>query len=154
VSVPSAGVTHPWWDGGRRGYLHFFRWATGDGHLFQLYPPLMYWSFPNVAESVLLALAFAVLVLVLQAVRAREPPAAWALLLFPLSVLEGEMALDVLKHTVTDPTRLPSLRGVRRVLAAAESSVVILALETGRLWGHAGRGTVCSSIFRRCVQHP
>eukprot|EP00953_Heterococcus_sp_UTEX-ZZ885_P007059 4300-Heterococcus_DN1.PRE.1 len=54
VSVPTAVAQHPWWSGGQRQYVHFFNWAQGDGHLWDHYPQLTYWAFPNIAETMLL----------------------------------------------------------------------------------------------------
>src|SRR5438876_1142355 len=37
VSVPAAVVRHPWWDGGKPRYSHFFGWSRGDGLLIDLF---------------------------------------------------------------------------------------------------------------------
>jgi hypothetical protein len=54
VSVPAAVVEHPWWSNGARHYMHFFKWAVGDGHLWDHYPERCYLTFPNIAETMLL----------------------------------------------------------------------------------------------------
>ncbi|KAG5178324.1 nucleotide-diphospho-sugar transferase [Tribonema minus] len=58
-SVPSAQALHPWWSGGKRQFGHFFKWADGDGHLYDHFPQFVYAACPNVAESMVLAVVIA-----------------------------------------------------------------------------------------------
>ena len=82
-----------------------------------------------------------------------------ATLAAPLAVLLSEMACDIYRN-VFDQTRrkdrLPALNFLARVAAAAEASLVITALEFGRLWGHWARGGVIgllTSFGRRFDWH-
>ena len=147
-SVPEAAVTHPWWGSGKRGYLHFLSWARGDGRLMDLYPGLTFMSCPNVAECILVAVALALAIVLRNLVRGTPLHLLEASLL-PLGVLESEILADVVKHMVLDPSRLPELGGWRRCLASAESSLVILALETGRMLGHWERRRWLHHFCRR-----
>lgn len=76
----------------------------------------------------------------------------------PLVVLASEMLYDVCRNCnkARARERLPEVRGVARVFAAAGASCVIATLETGRLVGHWKRGglrAVCKNFCRRFDWH-
>ncbi|KAF5348570.1 hypothetical protein D9756_009659 [Leucocoprinus leucothites] len=57
LPAPTAIVTHPWWNNGKRSYWRFHKWSLGDGHLINVYPELSYRDYaPNSAECFLLCL--------------------------------------------------------------------------------------------------
>lgn len=61
----------------------------------------------------------------------------------PVGVLFAEIIADVFRHVVVARrVRLPELTGLSRVLAAAESSLMVAVSDAGRLWGALSRGGV------------
>lgn len=137
---------------------HFFNWATGDGVLQGLYPDHQFWALLNVAEAAMLgtlylectaAVAAALGAMCMRAALAR----AAAGLLATAAVLLAEMCCDVIRLCCLESARHPHIGGLGRVLAAAESSVVILALEAGRLVGHLRRGALLRHLGSRFDWH-
>lgn len=54
-SLPSAKVTHPFWNGSVLDLLdHFFAWSLNDSKLFSKYPQFLLRSAPNLPETILL----------------------------------------------------------------------------------------------------
>ena len=159
ISCPEAVVTHPWWGGGQRQfYHHFYKWAQGDGQLLHLYPQYTYYSFPNVAEclviTTIISLALVASSLITSSSSSNSSSGIVYLALLRgvvlcLGVIMSEMMGDITKHCFLDRTRILALYGWPRYVAAAESSLVILALEIGRLNGHWRRGMLGQSFMLR-----
>ncbi len=156
-SVPSAVVCHPWWNDGCRSFGHFFRWAAGDGILctMDIHRCHVFTSWPNVAESILASLIAVgpISIAISRQLNERGCVSVLRVMALPMGIIIGEAMSDILKHNVFDRSRLPEVRGPRRVIAAAESSIVILCLETGRIYGHWCRGTMLRSFRRRFDWH-
>lgn len=82
-----------------------------------------------------------------------------AMLAAPIAVLLSEMVCDIHRNMFDDDRRrgrLPELTGLARITAAAEASLIITALEVGRLWGHWNRGGIpglLSSFGKRFDWH-
>lgn len=118
--VPGAVVVHPWWDGERRSYQRFFRWAYGDSRLPSLHPHLRYRNAPSLPEVALLAaIVFPVLA---------GPSAVFGVVGFLIGAALVEFTVDYLKLR---------LRGLRvEILTSAEATLVRLANDLGRISAH------------------
>lgn len=87
------------------------------------------------------------------------PQLVVAMLAAPIAVLLSEMVCDIHRNMFDDDRRrgrLPELTGLARIAAAAEASLIITALEVGRLWGHWDRGGITgllSSFGKRFDWH-
>jgi glycosyltransferase involved in cell wall biosynthesis len=60
VCLPSAKVTHPWWESKESAYKRFFRWAYGDSLLPNKHSKHRYYNLPNVIEFTFIALLFGI----------------------------------------------------------------------------------------------
>ncbi len=120
--VPGAIVTHPWWNGGRRHYRRFFRWAYGDSALPTLHAAFRFRAPPTLVEAVALAV----------------PPLA-ALVsagtVVPLRALAVLMAMMTVEFGV-DYGKLVA-RGARvGIRTSMEATLVRMINDLGRLVGH------------------
>jgi glycosyltransferase involved in cell wall biosynthesis len=132
-AAPIAVVNHPWWRNGARQYRRFARWAYGDSKLPKLHKQYRYWNFPNMVEAATLGV-FASLV-----ISYFEPKfilgIGYSILLAFLVETAGETAKCV-------------RRGNGSLRTGAESALVRLSNEIGRLAGNLRRGNV-TGFFER-----
>ena len=145
-AVPSAVITHPWWDNGNRCYQHFFNWSQSDGMLQDVYPHLSYRCLPDAVETALLALSVSFV--------CKTP-------LLGVCCTGGVLAADLVMDFCTlylDSSVEPYSTGAIRVLAVLESTLIKTASCVGRLWGHAKRGKLPRNLCKRfdwfCGQTP
>ncbi|CAN0512950.1 unnamed protein product, partial [Laminaria digitata] len=154
----------------------FLQVELRDGQLFDLHHQHCYYTAPNIAESMLLAPLLNLLMLSMAYCCwccywyscSLHPPSShqqWCpvavlvgVLIAPLTVLASEIAYDISRNMSKHRTRerLPEVRGVARVIAAAGASCVIATLEAGRMVGHWKRGglkAVGKSFCRRFDWH-
>lgn len=156
VAVPAAVVVHPWWEGGRRCYPHFWRWAWGDGRLANALPDHTYVAPPNAPEQ-LLAVGVAAPVVVAAA------PTVWTGLAAVATAAATIVAVDVVLAAVEAAAvgRVAAADGrvrlgggwATRAAAAAEAAVVLWTVDGGRLAGHASRGRLAAHLCRRFDWH-
>ncbi|CAG8496001.1 15727_t:CDS:2 [Acaulospora morrowiae] len=137
--APNVKVIHPWWNNGKRSYWRFYGWAKGDGALVKLYPELTYRdAAPNSAE-----LFFGLILLFV----CTMPIAVFyhgsfliiglfLLILSSITIVIANVIVDIHLHMYEDPGGyVPNVRGYRRILASAESSLIRLSSEGGRFMG-------------------
>ena len=154
-AVPSAMVVHPFWPGSAWTLAsHFFNWAIGDGALFSRFPEYRYWSFPNLPEFILLCFPW---------ILCHFGMANAAFLLVCLIV--ADFLVDVFhlrefQHRCwvvrdTQSSEESSSRYKRSLgfylVAHFLANLYVLALESGRLWGHFRRREFW--LFRRFDWH-
>lgn len=168
VATPAAVITHPWWDGGSPQYSHFSGWAWGDGHLIDLFPALTYRNLPDLSETLLAVGWLGVLQLVSRAalnrgLLARLPPSVsgpWCkfsstkALLATLAVggacILGDVVVDSWNELVERPSPACShLPLSTRIAGVLHGLIIRTVSESGRLAGHASRGTLLTNIGRR-----
>ncbi|CAG8445308.1 10332_t:CDS:2, partial [Acaulospora colombiana] len=141
--APMVRVTHLWWNNGKRSYFRIANWAYGDGLLIKKYPEYAYRdSVPNSVELMMLLLLILILILPVTLIFNDRTWNTVTLVIFisiPL-VIAANMLVDIDRHVRREPERhVPKLRGNRRVLAAAESSIIRMISEGGRLFGQIKR---------------
>lgn len=152
----------------------FFRWSSGDGQLVHLHSRFAYEAPLNVTEAAFVVCFLTPAAILVTTVLGNESTEGnngvctsnatcsggivFLLVLVlviapPLGVLFAEIIADVFRHVVVARyARLPELTGLSRVLAAAESSLLVAVLEAGRLWGALSRGGIgegLASLGRR-----
>jgi hypothetical protein len=149
--VKEAEVGHDFWPGGLAVLIpHFFRWAIGDGALFQRYPEHRYVSWPNVVET---WAAFFLCWLVL--FRAH---------MLSMLTLFGEALVLFLADTLVEVSNREQCRNKRRLLehdfstlyyavAHVLANLLVSVLELGRFVGHCRRGEVLRNACRRFDWH-
>jgi glycosyltransferase involved in cell wall biosynthesis len=139
-AAPDVVVTHPWWYGGKRSYKRFYMWSIGDGALVKMYPEHTYIDHaPNSAEQLLLC-AFGFFVAVL----------CNSCRLFVLvgklggAVILANVVHDLYRHLWRNRDRARAINstvgGPRWLLSIAESTLVRMASEMGRVVGMLKRG--------------
>ncbi|CAG8443439.1 10934_t:CDS:2 [Funneliformis caledonium] len=141
IAAPNVKVTHPWWNDGKRVYKRFFMWAKGDGALVKMYPELSYNDIlPNSAELLLGTILIFLITIIISLIVAVFNDTAiinifviWTFLSIPL-VIVSIMIIDIYL-TFTNPCGVPTVRGYRFMIAAAESSIIRLISQCGRLEG-------------------
>lgn len=151
--MPEACVVHPFWPGSVWSLSsHFFNWAVGDGGLLKRFPEYRYWSFPNLAETLLLQSSLLFWI------------GFWNFLKMVVGFFVADFLVDFsnraeYKHrclllqvgsdTSKSWKRSPLFYFSGHVLANFYVSV----LECGRLWGHFRRGNLLQGICRRFDWH-
>lgn len=118
ATEPNAVVHHPWWNGGRRSYRRFSRWAYGDSQLPELHPQHRWRNFPNTAE-----LLFSLLVVFLPLAAITDTP-PWIPVLIACGLIVGDW--------VTEWIRLCTSKSIRNPIIAIESSLVRFSNDLGR----------------------
>ncbi|KAH0833002.1 glycosyltransferase family 2 protein [Lanmaoa asiatica] len=144
--APAAVVTHPWWDGGKRSYHRFYMWSKGDGGLIRLYPDLSYIDHaPNSGELLLIGFVLVCVGVPLFLLTGIAFPSVLALHLVSTTVI-GNMVHDMFRHLYRDARRTTAinstLAGPKWVAAVAESSLIRVASEWGRVVGILERGEI------------
>lgn len=134
-AAPSAVVYHPFWDGSiLHLFSHFYQWAVGDSALFSRFPTLVYHSYPNAAEILLLMILPMALLF------------SWSAKLFVLIAI-----LVIACDVAVDLTNLQEFHHRCELLeypfplwycvsAHILANLYVIVLEIGRLWGHCHRG--------------
>ena len=120
ATEPNAVVYHPWWDGGRRSYSRFSRWAFGDSQLPELHPQHRWRNFPNTAEL------FMLFVLVILPLIILTDTPLWKPIFASFGLIFGDW--------VTEWIRLCTVKSIRNPLIAIESSLVRFSNDLGRVW--------------------
>lgn len=145
-AVPTAKITHPWWDNGNRCYKHFFNWSQSDGMLQDVYPHLSYRCLPDAMETTLIVIVTSVVF--------RHP-------LLGIYISAAVFLTDLVTDFCIlwpDTTIEPYSTGSVRILAVLESTFIKSASCVGRLWGHAKRGKLPRNFCKRfdwfCGQIP
>lgn len=142
-AAPNVKAIHPWWNNGGRVYKRFWGWAFGDGALIKMYPEFTYRDFaPNTAETLLIAVTLALVTLpVTMIVDMLVIRRLLIIFLITIPLIPvANIIFDVHHHMIVEPTAcVPALRGYRRILAAAESSIIKMVNDWGRLEGHIRR---------------
>ncbi|GET01671.1 glycosyltransferase family 2 protein [Rhizophagus clarus] len=142
-AAPKVLATHPWWNNGNRDYYRFFKWATGDGALIKLYPDLSYYDIaPNSIELFLGTILIFLITMIFSlffAIFYNKPIINNYTILTFLSiplVIVSNIISDMHVHlTKQHYKRIPTINGYRYVLAMAESSIIRMISEFGRLMG-------------------
>jgi len=141
--APAATVSHPWWNGGKRSYWRFFKWSEGDGGLVTKYPEYTYRDGPNSGEMLLV---FSILV------GMGGIMGNWRTLCFGVRGLVAVVLSNMIHHFYAYLWRNPergraiqsTLCGKWWLVAIAESSLICMASEVGRLLGILRRGEMGS----------
>jgi len=134
-AAPNAIVHHPFWDGSLLHlFSHFFHWAVGDSALFNRFPTLVYHSYPNAAETLLIIVLPMAIIF------------SWSYLILALVtilVVACDVTMDVAdwkefqnRCEVLEYRYHPWFYLRAHVLA----NLMVIVLEVGRLWGHLSRG--------------
>jgi glycosyltransferase involved in cell wall biosynthesis len=153
LAVPDAFVVHPFWPGSVFTLSkHFFSWAIGDGALFKRFPQQCYWSFPNLPETLLIALPFCPWI------------GIWRYLKLMMYSLIADFAVDF-SNPADYNHRCDVVQGIGNDRIVAKRSrlfyfaahilanLYVVVLECGRLRGHIGRLDFFHGIFRRFDWH-
>ena len=119
ATEPNAVVHHPWWNGGRRSYRRFSRWAYGDSQLPELHPQHRWRNFPNTAE-----LLMSLLLVILPLISLTDTP-PWKPVLAACGLIVGDW--------VTEWIRLCTAKSIRNPIIAIESSLVRFSNDLGRV---------------------
>ncbi|CAG8485352.1 11544_t:CDS:2 [Dentiscutata heterogama] len=137
--APSVRAMHPWWNNGKRSYLRFFKWAYGDGRLIKMYPEYSYRdNFPNNAELLLMHLSLLIILLLAKILISDKilNELTFFTNMSLLLVIVANMFIDIIRFVILEPeSYVPELKGYRRIIAAAESTIIRMASESGRLYG-------------------
>ena len=146
--APDVVVTHPWWNEGKRSYHRFYMWSKGDGGLIRLYPKLTYIDHaPNSGELLLISCVLVCVGAPLFLFTGIASPSVLALYLASTTVV-GNMVHDMYRHLCRDVHRTAdinsTLAGSKWVMAVAESSLIRVASEWGRVVGILERGEIGS----------
>lgn len=150
ISVPGAVVVHPWWEGSRRCYSHFGRWALGDGRLADLLPIYTYACAPN-APELLAALIVAAIpaVVVWGAAGAVAVAAAGA----AVGVVDVALTWRAIAPTAAAATRDGRLRlaggWAAWAVATVQAAALLWVVDGARLVGHAARWRAAAHWGRR-----
>ncbi|KAG0706873.1 glycosyltransferase family 2 protein [Suillus ampliporus] len=144
--APHVVATHPWWYEGQRSYWRFYMWSKGDGGLIKLYPDLTYLDHsPNSAELFLISVSLAILGAITYFFT-RSPTVLHVAMCLAMATVIANMAHDVYRHLWRDADRTKvlksSLRGLGWAIAVAESALIRMASEGGRLIGLLERGEI------------
>ncbi|OJA10950.1 hypothetical protein AZE42_04647 [Rhizopogon vesiculosus] len=144
--APDVVATHPWWNEGRRSYWRFYMWSKGDGGLIKLYPNLTYVDHtPNSAELFLISAAL-VIFGVFSYLFTRSSIVLDVAMSLAIATAIANMVHDVYRHLWRDADRTKvlksSLKGLGWAVAVAESALIRMASEGGRLVGLLERGEI------------
>lgn len=119
ATEPKAIVHHPWWNGGKRSYRRFSRWAYGDSQLPELHPQYRWRNYPNTAESLIALILFSIPFIII------TDASIWELVLVGIGLFFGDW--------VTEWIRLSTVKSIFSPLTAIESSLVRFSNDIGRL---------------------
>ncbi|KAG2341695.1 glycosyltransferase family 2 protein [Suillus weaverae] len=144
--APRVVATHPWWSDGQRSYWRFYMWSKGDGGLIKLYPNLTYLDHsPNSAELFLISTASTVLGSFTY-LFTRSFVVFNISMSLALATVIANIVHDMYRHLWRDTNRTKalrsSLRGLGWAVAVAESALIRMASEGGRLIGLLERGEI------------
>ncbi|KAG1855674.1 glycosyltransferase family 2 protein [Suillus subalutaceus] len=144
--APRVVATHPWWSDGQRSYWRFYMWSKGDGGLIKLYPNLTYLDqSPNSAELLLISTASTVLG-ALMYLFTRSSIVFIVSMSLAMATVIANIVHDMYRHLWRDTNRTEalrsSLRGPGWAVAVAESALIRMASEGGRLIGLLERGEI------------
>jgi len=128
--APHVIATHPWWNDGQRSYWRFYMWSKSDRGLMKLYPNLTYLDYtPNSAEFF-----------------TRSSVVFIVSMSLAMATVIANIAHDMFRHLWKDTNRTKalrsSLRGLGWAVAVAESALIRMVSEGGRLVGLLERGEV------------
>ncbi|KAL0063364.1 hypothetical protein AAF712_009759 [Marasmius tenuissimus] len=138
LAAPEVVATHPWWHEGQRGYRRFFMWAKGDGALIALFPQHSYSEIsPTSAHLFLYTSALTSL----GVVTAQWSLAATGVVGFASTFIIN-VVHDLLRHLVREKTidTRSTVTGIYWIVAVAESAVIRMVSEVGRVVGQVERG--------------
>ena len=141
LGAPHAVALHPWWGD---GYMHFYKWAQGDGQLGDRFGALTYYTFPNLVESLLVLAACSLALVTMGQATTTQ------MVLVSLAFCAADLLVDVYiqaceeRHAaLSHLTLLQWSEGVAHCLAVRSYS------EAGRLSGHLSRGALCRNLCKR-----
>lgn len=123
AALPAARVRHPWWNEGTRSYRRFFRWAFGDSLLPPKYKAHRYLNFPNIAETLTIALLTLPFFIGITG--------DWTLLL--------SLPAIILADTFGEWIKLVVNKKQFNIRLAAEVVLIRGSNDLGRLWGNLSR---------------
>ncbi|KAG1819944.1 hypothetical protein EV424DRAFT_910197 [Suillus variegatus] len=137
--APRVIATHPWWNDGQRSYWRFYMWSKSDRGLMKLYPNLTYLDYtPNSAELFLISTASAFLG-AFTYFFTRSSVVFIVSMSLAMATVIANIAHDMFRHLWKDTNRTKalrsSLRGLGWAVAVAESALISMASEGGRLIG-------------------
>lgn len=153
--VPNAIAHHPWWNDGRRDYLHFFRWAYGDCLLIHKHPQHSFITPPNVVEVLAILLIISPYLLWSHGVQVSSLLSLFLHLFLMDTVLESA-------SLICDPEnqlllfRTCGYNVAQYPLILLETNFIRLCSETGHLLGplQSGRIRGCYRFDWFCGSHP
>ncbi|KAG9314953.1 glycosyltransferase family 2 protein [Chiua virens] len=146
LPAPKVIVTHPWWNGGKRSYRRFYMWSKGDGGLIKLYPELCYIDHaPCSGELLLISCVLACIGVPFFLSTGNVFPLMLALHLVIATVV-SHVLYDMYRHLYRDADRTKTinstLSGPKWLLAIADSSLIRIFNECGRVVGLLERGEI------------
>lgn len=124
-NAPEALVEHGWWNGGRRSYRRFFRWAYGDSVLPMLHSKFRYFNYPNLIET---AVIFVPLLIIIS-----------FFLGISLVVIPIYVALSFLLELYWETIRVKRIRPSAKSIHAVEGAIVRLSNDLGRITANLSR---------------
>ncbi|KAF8209690.1 nucleotide-diphospho-sugar transferase [Mycena galopus ATCC 62051] len=137
-AAPEVTATHPWWYNGNRSYWRFYMWAKGDGALVAMFPELCYldWS-PTSAEILLFTLLSALVSTLFGNFSSFKTS-----MIGVLAVFAANVGHDLYRHLIREKAvdLRSTLTGTPWVIAVAESALIRMLSEVGRLVGQVERG--------------
>ena len=133
-TVPEAVVKHGWWNGGKRSYRRFFRWAYGDSTLPQLHPKFRYRNYPNLVETLVIFVPILTII------------SFW--LNATLAVIPTLVASSFIAEFYWEATRARKIRPSAQTIHAFEGTIIRVSNDLGRLAGNFRRLRL-AGIFER-----
>lgn len=118
LCLKNAPVHHDWWYNEKRNYTRFTRWSYGDTLLHEIFPEFTYYNFPNIIESLVLGLPFAVII---------------SILTFSILPLFAFFSGIILGEIVIEFIRLLIYKGFSKSLFALEAVLIRASNDIGRL---------------------
>jgi len=156
VATPAARVRHPWWDGGRPALSHFSGWASGDGHLIDLFPRFTYWNLPELGEWLLVLTVAAAVTACVSAVAHGASAVMLRWLCFyaavAMAVTGADLAFDAVNTALFEPPSEPQIAQLPMhvwIGGLVWGLIIRTWSECGRMRGHCRRGRLPANMFRR-----
>jgi hypothetical protein len=144
--APEVIATHPWWNEGQRSYWRFYMWSKGDGGLIKLYPELTYVDHtPNSAELFVISASLEIIGMFAY-LFTRSSIVLNIAMSLAMGTVIANVTHDMYRHLWRNADRAKalksSLKGLGWAIAVAESALIRMASEGGRLIGLLERGEI------------
>ncbi|CAG8695043.1 24865_t:CDS:2, partial [Dentiscutata erythropus] len=141
--APLVRAVHPWWNNGKRSYIRFARWGYADGLLLKLHPEYTFKDgYLDSSELLIMLLSLLTIFLFTKFFISNlilNELIFIMIISIPLLVVANILA-TVTRLVILEPeSHLPELKGYRRVIAASESAIILIAANLGKLYGKLSR---------------